>query len=175
MLNRWVYGLFCMTVVSLLTVSTVNAQSVKIGYIDLEKIRQSYKGFKDAQAQFQKSVKESQDKVRMMEEEVTTLKQKYEARKMMLTEAKRQEDERLIMQKEQDMLQYIQSQQQELTQKEVVLTRPLQEKIFTVVQSIAKADNYTYVLDFNALIYVDPLKGSDLTDQVLEELQKEVK
>ena len=111
----------------------------------------------------------------MMEEDVTSLKQKYEARKMMLTDAKRQEDERLIIQKEQDYLQYVQSQQQELAQKEVTLTRPLQEKIFTVVQSIAKAGNYTYVLYSEALAWVDPLKASDLTDQVLEELQKEIK
>lgn len=175
MLTRLVYGLCCALMFSLWIAPEADAQNVKIGYIDLDLIRQSYKGFKDAQAQFQKSVKTSQDKVQMMQEEVASLKQKYEARKMMLTDVKRQEDERTIAQKEQDLLQYIQTQQQELAQKEVTLTRPLQEKIFNVVETIAKAENFTYVLDASALIYVDPLKSQDLTPQVLSELEKEVK
>lgn len=175
MQRRLMYGLYCALMLSIWSVSVADAQTVKIGYIDLDRIRQSYKGFKDAQTQFQKTVKDSQDKVQVMQEEVATLKQKHEARKMMLTDAKRQEDEQVIAQKEQGLLQYIQSQQEALAQKEAALTRPLQEKIFTVVESIAKAENYTYVLDATTLIYVDPLKALDLTSQVLSELEKEVK
>ena len=53
------------------------------------------------------------------------------------------------------------------------MTRPLQESIFNVVQTLAKAENYTYIFDAGSLIYVDPLRARDLTGQVLEELQKE--
>jgi Skp family chaperone for outer membrane proteins len=110
-----------------------------------------------------------------MQEDVERMKQQYEARKMMLTEQRRQEDERQISQKEQDLLKMVQDSQSALAQHEVELTKPLQEKIFTVVQTIAKAENYTYIFDASALIYVDPLKGTDLTNQILDELQKEVK
>ena len=119
MLKRMILGIVISVMASVTVIPDAFAQNTKIGFVDLERIRQSYKGFKDAQSQFQKSVKDSQDKVRMMEEEVTGLKQRYEARKMMLTDTKRQEDERLIVQKEQELLQYIQVQQQELAQKEI--------------------------------------------------------
>lgn len=165
----------CALMYALAVFATADAQTMKIGYIDLERIQQSYKGFKDAQSEFQKTVKESQDRVRLMQEELEALKQKYEARKLMMTEEKRREDERFILQKEQDLLQHIQATQQDLAQKELSLTKPLQEKIFNVVSTIAKDQNYTYVLDASALIYVDPLRASDLTAQVLEELEKEVK
>jgi outer membrane protein len=175
MLNRIAFCLFMVAITGLTGLTEVVAQTSKIGFVDLERIRQSYKGFKDAQGQFQKSVKDSQDKVRMMEEELTGLKQRYEARKMMLTDTKRQEDERLIIQKEQELMQYIQVQQQELAQREMALTRPLTEKILGVVETIATAENYTYVLDASTLIYIDPVRASDLTGKILEELEKEVK
>lgn len=175
MVKKSLFVLFCTVVGSLITMSGALAQTLKIGYIDLEKIQQTYKGFKDIQAQFEKSVKESQDKVRVMREEVEDLKQKYEARKLMMTEEKRKEDEQTIGRKEQDLLQYVQSTQQELAQREQTLIKPLQDKIFSVVSTVAKAENYTYVFDSNVLLYVDPTKGTDLTGRVLEELQKEVK
>ncbi|MBI4550909.1 MAG: OmpH family outer membrane protein [Candidatus Latescibacteria bacterium] len=168
-------SLFLCSLTCCLMISPAFAQTIKVGYIDLEKIQQTYKGFKDIQVQFDKAVKESQDKVRVMREEVDDLKQKYEARKLMMTEEKRKEDEQVIDRKEQDLLQYIQSTQQELAQKEQTLLKPLQEKIFGIVSTLAKTENYTYVFDSSALIYVDPVKGSDLTGRVLEELQKEVK
>ena len=175
MLKRIIIHTVFMVIASLMIVPDAISQNNKIGYVDLERIRQTYKGFKDAQSQFQKSVKDSQDKVRMMEEEVATMKQRYEARKMMLTDTKRQEDERLIIQKEQEMLQYIQMQQQELAQKEMALTRPLTEKILGVVESIATSENFTYIMDASTLIYIDPVRASDLTGLILEELAKEVK
>ena len=85
MLQRIVMNTIFVAIASLMMVQDAIAQNTKIGYVDLERIRQTYKGFKDAQSQFQKSVKDSQDKVRMMEEEVAGMKQRYEARKMMLT------------------------------------------------------------------------------------------
>jgi len=175
MLKRIVMNTIFVAIASLMMVQDAIAQNTKIGYVDLERIRQTYKGFKDAQSQFQKSVKDSQDKVRVMEEEVAGMKQRYEARKMMLTDTKRQEDERLIIQKEQEMLQYIQVQQQELAQKEMALTRPLTEKILGVVELIATAENFTYIMDASTLIYIDPVRASDLTGLILEELAKEVK
>ena len=175
MLKRIVMNTIFVAIAFLMMVPDAIAQNTKIGYVDLERIRQTYKGFKDAQSQFQKSVKDSQDKVRVMEEEVAGMKQRYEARKMMLTDTKRQEDERLIIQKEQEMLQYIQVQQQELAQKEMALTRPLTEKILGVVELIATAENFTYIMDASTLIYIEPVRASDLTGLILEELAKEVK
>lgn len=151
------------------------AQQLKLGYIDMARIQQTYKGFKDAEAQFQKAAKDLQDKIRVNQEALEQQKQQYESRKMMLTEQRRQDDEKQIAQKEQELMKQVQDSQGVLAQQESDLTRPLQEKIFTVVQVIAKAENYTYIFDASVLIYVDPQKGVDLTNQVLEELGKEVK
>lgn len=153
----------------------VTAQQLKLGYIDMARIQQTYKGFKDAEAQFQKAAKDLQDKIRVSQEALEQQKQQYESRKMMLTEQRRQDDEKQIAQKEQELMKQVQDSQGLLAQQEADLTRPLQEKIFTVVQAIAKAENYTYIFDASVLIYVDPQKGADLTNQVLEELDKEVK
>ena len=148
-------------------------QELKIGYLDMERLRQSYQGFRDAEEAFKKIATEVQEQVRNRQQEVEMLQQQYEARKTMLTAARRQQDEQNIMQKEQELVQFAQSQQMELAQQEVELTRPLQESIFNVVQTLAKAENYTYIFDAGSLIYVDPLRAQDLTGQVLEELQKE--
>lgn len=159
----------------LLLPALAEGQELKIGYLDMERLRQSYQGFRDAEEAFQKIATEVQEQVRNRQQEVEMLKQQYEARKTMLTTARRQQDEQNIMQKEQELVQFAQTQQMQLVQQEVELTRPLQESIFNVVQTLAKAENYTYIFDAGSLIYVDPLRAQDLTGQVLEELQKEVK
>lgn len=171
---RSVGVIFCF-VLGLAFSTGATAQQMKLGYIDMARIQQTYKGFKDAEAQFQKIAKELQDKIRVNQEALELQKQQYESRKMMLTEQRRQDDEKQIVQKEQELMKQVQDSQGSLAQQEADLTRPLQEKIFTVVQTIAKAENYTYIFDASVLIYVDPQKGADLTSQVLEELDKEVK
>ena len=148
-------------------------QDLKIGYLDMDRLRQSYQGFRDAEEAFQKAAMNVQEQVQNRQQEVEMLKQQYEARKTMLTSARRQQDEQNIMQKEQELMQFAQTSQRQLAQQEVELTRPLQESIFNVVQTLAKAENYTYIFDAGSLIYVDPLRAQDLTGQVLEELQKE--
>ncbi|MCY3771717.1 MAG: OmpH family outer membrane protein [Gemmatimonadetes bacterium] len=161
--------------VVLLLPAVAEGQELKIGYLDMERLRQSYQGFRDAEEAFQKIATEVQEQVRNRQQEVEMLSQQYEARKTMLTAARRQQDEQNILQKEQELMQFAQTQQMQLAQQEVELTRPLQESIFNVVQTLAKAENFTYIFDAASLIYVDPLRAQDLTGQVLEELQKEVK
>lgn len=159
----------------LLSPVLAQSQEIKIGYLDMERLRQSYQGFKDAEESFQKVARNMQEQVQNKQQEVEMMKQQYEARKTMLTAARRQQDEQSIQQKEQELMQFAQTSQMQLAQQEVELTRPLQESIFNVVQTLAKSENFTYIFDAGSLIYVDPLKAKNLTDQVLEELQKEVK
>lgn len=150
-------------------------QELKIGYLDMDRLRQSYQGFKDAEEAFEKVASDVREQVQNRQQEVEMMKQQYEARKTMLTAARRQQDEQNILQKEQELIQFAQTSQMQLAQQEVELTRPLQESIFNVVQTLARAENFTYIFDAGSLIYVDPLRAQDLTGQVLEELQKEVK
>ena len=160
---------------ALLLPAMAQGQELKIGYLDMERLRQSYQGFRAAEEAYQKVASEMQEQVQNRQQEVEMLKQQYEARRTMLTAARRQQDEQNIVQKEQELAQLAQSLQMQLAQQEVELTRPLQESIFNVVQTLAKAENFTYIFDAGSLIYVDPLRAQDLTGQVLEELQKEVK
>ena len=162
-----------MLAVAMLLPVMAQGQELKIGYLDMERLRQSYQGFRDAEEAFQKVATDMQEQVQSRQQEVEMLKQQYEARKTMLTAARRQQDEQNIQQKEQELMQFAQTSQMQLAQQEVELTRPLQESIFNVVQTLAKAENYTYIFDAGSLIYVDPLRAQDLTGQVLEELQKE--
>jgi outer membrane protein len=162
-------------VLFLFTPTISSAQQNKIGYIDLERIRQTYQGFRDAESEFQKAAKAIQDEVQTRQQQVELAQQQHEARKTMLTPERRQTDEEKIVREEQDLLQYIQSSQIQLAQQETELTRPLQETIFNVVETIAKEESFTYIFDSTTLVYVDPLRSQDLTSRVLEELQKEVK
>ncbi len=161
--------------VALLLPALAQGQEMKIGYLDMERLRQSYQGFRDAEEAFEKVAGDVREQVQSRQQEVEMMKQQYEARKTMLTAARRQQDEQNIVQKEQELMQFAQTQQMQLAQQEVELTRPLQESIFNVVQTLAKAENFTYIFDAGSLIYVDPLRARNLTGQVLEELQKEVK
>ena len=160
--------------VALLLPAMAEGQELKIGYLDMDRLRQSYQGFRDAEEAFEKAASDVREQVQNRQQEVEMLEQQYEARKTMLTAARRQQDEQDILQKKQELVQFAQTSQMRLAQQEVELTRPLQESIFNVVQALARAENFTYIFDAGSLIYVDPLRAQDLTGQVLEELQKGV-
>jgi outer membrane protein len=155
--------------------SSSQAQQLKIGYVDVMRLKQEYKEYQQAEVQFEKEMTVWQARADSMTEEMQELSDKLEKQNLMLTEqAKNEIREKLLVKQNEYQLfvNRVMGPEGEANKKEYNLSKPLIEKINTVIKLIALKGNYTYVLDSTAgtVLYAD--ERYDLTNKVLAELNK---
>jgi outer membrane protein len=152
-----------------------SSQEGKIGYVDSMRLRAEFKEFKDAQAEFDKDVQVWQQEIGDLERTIDSLKEDLERTRLLLSEAKRKEKEANV---ENQKLEY-----QRLTNdifgpggraetRNAELTRPILEKINQVLEKIAVEEDYVMIFDSVNGNIAYAKTGLDLTDLVLEELNR---
>ncbi len=155
--------------------STAPAQQLKIGYVDVVRLKQQYAEYQAAEADFEKYMARQQAKADSMQKEMEELLERLDKQDLMLTEqAKNEIRERLLVKQNeyQSFVNEVMGPEGEAAQKEFELSKPLIEKINTVIKLIALKGQYAYILDSTAgtVLYGD--EKYDITDQVLVELNK---
>ena len=157
-------------------VFSAQAADLKIGYIDSQRIFRAYKGTSDAQAKLDTEVAEWEKKAEDMRKEIEDLQNELEAQGLLLSEEKKKEKEATLQTKYGEYQQFVTSiwgPQGEAVKRNEELTQPIIEKIDAILKNIAEKENYTFIFDAvsGGLAYAKPT--FDLTDQVIEELNKE--
>ena len=153
--------------------STSSAQQIKIGYVDVLRLKQEYREYQQAEAQFEKQMVVWQAKADSMQQQMQELTDKLEKQNLMLTEQARNDirQEFLVKQNEYQLfINEVMGANGEAAKKEYELSKPLLEKMETVIKLIALKGNYAYILDRTAgsVLYADD--KYDITDQVIAEL-----
>lgn len=158
-------------------VSPVWSQELKIGYIDSQRIFANYKGTADAQAKFDKEMAEWKRQAERMRKEIDRLRKELEAQSLMLSEERKREKEQALQSK------YIEYQQfvtriwgpnGEALRRNAELTKPIIDKINVILRKIGKEEGYDFVFDAAEGNVVFARPEFDLTDRVIEELNKGV-
>ncbi len=149
---------------------------VKIGYIDSEKVFQEYKGMEGISKQFNQEQSDWQRTAEEMLRELDNLKGELESQGLMLSEEalrKKEEEIRSKQRQYEDFIQQTWGPDGRAAQKNVELTKPIVDKINAVLEKVAKEDGFTMIFDIaeGSVVYAE--EGLDLTDLVLEELNKE--
>jgi outer membrane protein len=160
----------------LVLTSSSLAQQLKIGYVDVVRLKQEYNEYRQAEVRFQKEMEVWQAKADSMMAEMQELSDRLEKQNMMLTEQAKNEirEKLLVKQNEYQMfVNEVMGPDGEAAKKEFELSKPLIEKINTAIKLIALKGDYTYVLDSTAgsVLYAD--EKYDITDKVLMELNKQ--
>jgi len=167
-----------LTLSILLGASVTNAQKLKIGYINSEKIKAEYKEAQDAEkkiaeinAQWEKEAMEKQ-------QEIQGLQEQLETQSLLLSEEKKrekyQELQNLALKFEQ-FKQQKWGQQGEINRKLEEVWKPIQDKIFAQINKIGEDEGFDYIFDsaLNVILYIDK-NQPDLTERVIEELNKSI-
>lgn len=166
--------------------STALAQDIKIGFVNSAEIFSKYKSFADTQDKFNKEVQEWQNKVQQMRAEVDSLAFYIKGEVDVLpprlpfhalSESKQKEKEEEYKAKEASYLEYVNTvfgPDGTAERRNSELTQPMLDKINSIIARIAQEDDYTYVFDAvgGSIAYADT--KYDLTEKVIEELNKEV-
>jgi len=169
-----------------LCLTPARADELKLGYVNSAEIFARYKAFSDVQERFNKEVEKWQQRTEEMKSQVDSLAAYIKGEVTVLpprlpfhalSEAKQQEKQQEYQSKESAYLEYVNTifgPDGTAERRNAELTQPVLDKINSVIARLAQEDGYHYVFDAVAgnIAYADT--KFDLTDMVIEELNKEI-
>lgn len=173
--NVIVISLFMLAVLFLVPPS--HAQ-LKIGYIDSQKILMNFKDAQDVQKKLDAKNQEWQRQVQDMQKQLKDMNDQLESQSLLLSQQKKEEKYREMQDLYTKMQQFQNEkwgQNGEAFRLQQELLKPVMDKIQAVLDKIGKEEKFDYIFDGVAanIVYASPSQP-DLTDRVLEELNKGV-
>lgn len=141
------------------TVSLGHIDAQKIGYLNSQGLLMELPAYKNAQANFEnyrnQLQKKLEQKAQLLEADFQLVSRKAEQGEL---SPKQQEEEGVRLREEQNkLLQYEQQIQQELLTKQNTELQPIVDKVNTAIETVAKENGFTYILDASSgvILYAD--------------------
>lgn len=147
----------------------------KVGYIDSKKIIESMQDSRDAKQRLDNLVTQWQNDLKILQDSLKMMKDDYEKKKLILTDQLKQQTETQITTLETSVTNFkIQKfgENGEYFLKQTEFMKPVQDRIFKAIETVAKDGNYDYVFDRSSdilLLYVN--ESYDLTAKVIKEIE----
>lgn len=156
----------------------VQAQDMKIGFVDPTAILQRMPEMRAVQQRIQNLYERKQNELAEKEQELQTEIELYQQKVGVISEQARQTEEERLTQLDQEFRQLQTEAQQELQQERADLMAPLLQQIQESINSVAAERGLDYVLNTTTstgdviILYVSPAVQSeyDITDAVMEDL-----
>jgi outer membrane protein len=170
-------GLLAVTMAAALgaamSTAPARAQDLKVAFVDFQRIQAQYPDFQRAQEEFDKDVDQWKQELAALEEEITNSENEFEKQKLLLSEDKRAEREKVITDKK---LQYQQLSTSILgpggraDTRQKALLEGILKKVNDAMALVASKENYAVIFEKAALAYAQ--EKLDVTDKVLQELER---
>lgn len=161
----------CLLVLLILPRAVGMAQA-KIGWVNTQAIMDKLPEAQDAQKQIDNLVAEWQSELAKMQNDWQKKYEEYDKKKLILTDQLRAQSEKELQDLDKKIADYRNKkfgQNGELFNKQNELMKPVQNKIFKVIQDLAKEEDYDYIFDKSGevlLLYTND--KYDLTAKVFE-------
>lgn len=165
------------TVLAMILTTLVFAEAEKIAYIDTDRIMMTSPETQEAQTILMGERQKWEQEIADMDAEIEQLYADYESKKMILTESGKQEAETKIMamsEARQAKVQELFGENGTFVQRQNELLAPILNKLKTIIEKVAIENNYSVILDASAgsILYAKP--SLDITDTILDEMDKAV-
>ncbi len=168
---------FISFLISFSFLSSISIAQLKIGYVDSDTILDNSPDMQDARQKIDALIQEWQTEVRRMESELKAKQDDYEKRKLIMTEQTNTEALAEIAKLQKDLGDYRDKKfgaNGELFQKQNEIMKPIQNKVFTIIQEIATEEELDFVFDRSGdIIFLYAKPDYDLTAKVIERLKLE--
>lgn len=163
------------SVVMTMLVASMALSQMKIGHINSEAIMTALPEAQDARKTLDALVSAWENELQKMQADWKKKFDDYDKRKLILTDQTRAETEKDLRDLDQAISDFRNKkfgQNGELFQKQNDVMKPIQNKIFKMLEEVAKEDGYDYVFDKSGeilLLYSND--KHDLTERVLQKMQ----
>jgi outer membrane protein len=148
-------------------------QSIKLGYINSQRILASAPGRAEAEAQFEREMSTYRTQVQKMGDSLNTLIAAYDKQAAVLSPAAKDGKEKEIRTKQEDYQNRVRQLEQQAQRRQVELVQPIMEQINTIIDQIRSEDGYSMIFDVGAqggsVVAADTTL--DITDKVLTRLK----
>ncbi len=146
-----------------------NAQSVKLGHLDVQSLFLKLPELKDVEAKLQEVQKQYETEMKRMEDEYTRKASEYQQNFDAMDETIKKNRAEELQTLQEKMKNYFQIAQNALQQKQEELQNPIREKILAAIKAVSEENGFTYIFDTNALLF-KAANATDITDLVLKKL-----
>jgi outer membrane protein len=158
-------------------INSVAFSQLKIGYVDSDTIMDNLPDVEDVRQKIDALIQEWQNELKKMESDLKAKQEDYAKRKLILTEQTSSEMLADISKLEKDIKDYRDKKfgaSGELFVKQDELMKPIQNKVFTVIQEIAQEEDLDFVFDRSGdILFLYAKEQYDLTAKVIERLKLE--
>ncbi|MBO4577923.1 MAG: OmpH family outer membrane protein [Paludibacteraceae bacterium] len=137
---------------ALLISLAANAQ--KFGYVNTQELFMQMPELKDVQARMDSLNKQYENLLMTMQEEYQKKLQDYQQKQNTLPDAMRQIQEEELYSMQQRLQTTYQTAQQDVEQKRGEYLKPINERMTKAIQEVGAANNYTYIFDAAAAVYI---------------------
>ena len=164
----------------LLIVSAISPAfaQLKIGYVDSQRILSQYQEAIDAQNKLEEIRNQYQAEYESKVREYQDMANEIESQSLLLSEEKKKEKLQQLQKKATEIDQYkfdkLNPEGGEFYKNNQELFKPVIDKINTVIRKIGTVEEYDLILDASSGVLLHALPKYDITEQVLEELNRGV-
>lgn len=163
-------------IMGLLCFSGIFAQNVKLGYVNTDRILLDSNEAAEISRLFNLDRQNWTNQIREMDTDIKQMERDFEIRRLSISEASKRELQTQIDAKKQEagrLLEEYFGEGGRAEERYRELIDPLTKKIHDIITKIAEDENYTMILDVSmgVVLYANP--SIDLTDQILQELNKD--
>ena len=143
------------------------AQGLKLGYIHSEAIIAQDPDALAAQAQFRREMEPWESELKLLEDEIASLMQAFQAQQVTLTSDARRTRQRDIVTKQETYQGRLQQIEETAQQRQQELVQPIMETINSVIQAIRDEGDYTFIFDASSGGLIAADEAYDLTELVV--------
>ena len=171
--NRLLIATFMMSIVFMLGVGSVNAQT-KIRYIDSQKVLENYPAWQNVQKQLDDLKTKYETEFSQKQQSGQQLLEEVQSQSLLLSPEKKAEKEAQLQQLQIELERFYYEKlgpQGELYSKQEQMTKPIIDDINAVIKRIGEEEGYDLILDsVQGLLYAKA--DLDITQRLLDELSK---
>lgn len=174
-MKRFAIGVFWVSILIGLGPNAMGADSIKIGFVDMQRALNTCEAGKEAKQIIAQEVDKMQKAMTGRQKELEKLREDLEKRGAVMSEAVRKEKERDYQMKLRDMQRLQRDFEEDIRRKDQEYTERILKELALIIRKLAEDKQYTLVVEKNqpAVIYV---QGSlDLTDEVIQIINQKLK
>lgn len=150
--------------------------SEKIGFINSKRIFQEYKGLNDINKEVEKELSSWKNKINRMQQEIDSLEKDYQEQKSMYSDELNGR-KRIEIESKKDslnkMIQELYGEEGKSSQINKQLLKPVVDRINSIINKIGEDEGFSLIFDFADGNILYAKKELDLTDRIIDELNKD--
>ena len=139
--------------IAILLVGTTSVKAQKYGHVNGQEIMMQIPGIDSLQIKLDASQKELQATGEAMLQEFQTKKDLFDKQAGTMSASVRKVKENELLSLQNNILEFQESAQQDLENKQLELQQPFLDKLTKAIADVAKENGYTYIFDERMLLY----------------------